>query len=180
MKITKSLSWRGSARLWTNQYHLTNGAPTTTGQWNALFDAIVAAEKTCLFPTTTIVQADGYPASSAIPAATKTYTTVGTLTSAGYIQERQVAALVRYVTAAKTKRNHPIYLFNYYHGISATADTTGEVYSTVLSALNAYATSWLAGFSDGVTTHARAGPNGAAAVSGACQLYLTHRDFPRR
>ena len=140
VKITKSLSWRGAAKLWTNQYHLTNGAPSTTAQWNTLFDAIVAAEKLALFPATSIVQADGYAAGSAIPAATKTYTTPGTLTVAGYIQERQVAALVRYTTTAKTKRNHPIYLFNYYHGVSADAAVTDKVYSTVYAAVKAVLT----------------------------------------
>jgi hypothetical protein len=61
--------------------------------------------------------------------------------------------------------------------ISATSGGDG-VYATQLSALQAYAASWLAGFSDGTITAVRAGPNGASATGSVVERYLTHRDFP--
>jgi hypothetical protein len=179
VKITKSAPWRATTKLWTNRYHFTAGVPASNAAWLAFFDAIVLAEKAALFPNATITKAEGYAAGSNLPAASKTYTTVGTLTNAGLLQERQVAALVRYATDAVTSRNHPVYLFNYYHGASADSAHTDQVTPTEITALTNYAAAWISGFSDGTTTHKRAGPNGAVALTGACELYLTHRDFPR-
>lgn len=135
-----------------------------------------------MFSSVTIVKVEGYDAGSNLPVFSKTYTTAGTLASAGLLQERQVAALVRYTTDAVTSRNHPVYLFSYYHGIAATsgAGTPDLPTPTQKTALTTYAGQWVTGFSDGTTTHKRAGPNGAVAQSGACEDNLTHRDFPRR
>lgn len=182
IKITKSLPWRGAPHLFTNRYHMTGGVPGSTADWTTLADAIVTAEKAALFATVTITKAEGYAAGSNLPVFTKTYTTVGTLASAGLVQERQVAALVRYTTDAVTSRNHPVYLFSYYHGIAAdsSAGNVDNVTPTQKTALTTYAGLWVAGFSDGTNTHKRAGPNGAVALTGACELNLTHRDFPRR
>lgn len=126
------------------------------------------------------MQADGYPAGSDIPAATKTYTTTGTAAVTGIGQERQVCSLARYTTTAKTSRNHPVYLFNYYHGAQMSSSVPDDIDTSARTLITTYATAWVSGFSDGTTTHSRAGPNGATAVSGACELFLTHRDFPRR
>jgi hypothetical protein len=179
VKITKSLSWRGSPRLWTNRYHFTAGVPASNAAWLAFFDAIVLAEKACLLSAVTIVQADGYAAGSNLPAATKTYTTAGTKSATGVQMERQVAALVRYTTDARTIRNHPVYLFNYYHAAEGTSGSPDTLVTTAATAYNTYAAAWISGFSDGTTTHKRAGPNGAVALTGAAETYLTHRDFPR-
>jgi hypothetical protein len=179
VKITKSLNWRGVPRLWTNRYHFTAGVPASNAAWDAFFDAIVLAEKVCLRTTITIVRADGYAAGSNLPARTKTYTTAGTKAISGIQQERQVAALIRFTTDAVTSRNHPVYLFNYYHGTEALSSDVDKCDSTALGIYSTYATQWITGFSDGTTTHKRAGPNGAVALTGACETYLTHRDFPR-
>jgi hypothetical protein len=182
VKITKSLLWRGLTKTFTNRYHFTAGVPASSAAWDTFFDAIVAAEKLIYGSQVTIVKADGYAADSDIPVRTKTYTTAGTGTPGGALQERQVAALARWTTDAVTVRNHPIYLFSYYH--AANMSTVGghqdEVDATQKGAITTYATAWVTGFSDGTTTHKRAGPRGAVALTGACELYLTHRDFPRR
>lgn len=179
VKITKSLTWRGVPRVWTNRYHFTGGVPASNAAWDAFFDAIVLAEKAVLRTTITITRADGYAAGSNLPARTKLYTTAGTKSISGVQQERQVAALVRFTTDAVTTRNHPVYLFNYYHGTEALSADPDSVDTTARTAYTTYATSWVSGFSDGTTTHKRAGPNGAVALTGAAEQYLTHRDFPR-
>lgn len=181
VKITKSLPWRGVAHTFTNRYHFTNGSPTTDAEWHTFFDAIVTAEKTIYSSRTTITLAQGYDAGSEVPVSEKTYTTVGTLTiGSSMANERQVAALLRYTTDQKTKRNHPIYLFNYFHDVYGSSATVPDtIYSGQQTLITAYGASWIAGFSDGATTHARCGPNGAVALTGACETYLTHRDFPR-
>jgi hypothetical protein len=77
-------------------------------------------------------------------------------------------------------RNHPIYLFNYYHGIKAYAASDIDTLTPQqITLFNAYADDWLAGFSDGTNTYVRAGPNGATATARLVEPDLTHRDFPR-
>lgn len=181
IKVTKSLSWRGNAKLFTNRYHILGGAPASDAAWHTLFDNVVTAEKAIYPVAVTITKVEGYLADSNLPVSSKTYTTVGTLTTAANIpQERQVAVLARWTTDQKTKRNHPIYLFSYFHGAYAQASPNADKPDTAqTTAVTAYATAWVTGFSDGTTTHQRGGPRGAAALTGACETYLTHRDFPR-
>lgn len=181
VKITKSLTWRGAAKLFTNRYHFTGGVPASTAAWLSFFDAITAAEKLLWGSTVTITKAEGYAAGSDIPVASKTYSLAGTGTPGGAAQERQVALLARWTTDAVTSRNHPVYLFSYYHGanMSTVGGHSDEPDGTQKGAVTTYATAWVTGFSDGTTTHKRAGPNGAVALTGACETYLTHRDFPR-
>jgi hypothetical protein len=135
-----------------------------------------------LDPANTITLVEGYAPGSNLPAASKTYTTVGTgsFSGTGARQERQVAALVKFTTDAKTKRNHPVYLFNYYHAAYMSTSVLDTVSTALSGALNTYAGQWISGFSDGAVTHNRCGPNGAVALTGATETYLTHRDFPRR
>jgi hypothetical protein len=145
-------------------------------------DAVTAAEKACYQSSTTIVGATGYAAGSDVPVASKVYSIAGTGSyGSGGLAPGESAALVRYSTAAKTTKNHPIYLFNYYHG--ASNQNSGPTVIDLLvvnykNALSTYATNWISGFSDGSITAVRASPNGAAATGEVVEEYLTHRDFP--
>jgi hypothetical protein len=92
-----------------------------------------------------------------------------------------VAALIRYSTADRSSKNHPIYCFNYYHGVWCTlgvgnADTP---YAAQRSAMSTYAAAWIAGFSDGTATHHRSRPNGNIVTGAFVETALTHRDLPR-
>jgi hypothetical protein len=141
----------------------------------------VTAEKAIYQSTQQIVQTVGYAAGSEVPVFTKTYATNGTGSFVNFVTTPgDVAALIRYATTARSSKNHPIYLFNYYHGAFlssvAAVDTLNPAQAT---AMGTYATSWISGFSDGATTYNRAGPNGATAVGSIVETYLTHRDFPR-
>lgn len=180
VKIVKSFLWKGSQKLWSNRYHFNGGTPADTAHWNALFDAIVLVEKTCFIGTTEIVHAYGYGAGSDVPLADKAYTTTGTGTwgGTGETNAGEVAALVRYATTARTSKNHPVYLFNYYHDVrSLDASDPDTLLTAQATALSSYAADWLAGFSDGTNTYVRAGPNGATATARVVETYLTHRDF---
>jgi hypothetical protein len=143
-------------------------------------DAITAAEKAIIPATHTIVNAIGYAASSDVPVASKVYSIAGTHALAGVAAPGECAGLVRFSTAARTTKNHPIYLFNYFHGVDS--DTTGGdedlVTTTQKTAYSTYAGDWISGFSDGVNTYTRAGPNGQAALGSVVEEYITHRDFP--
>jgi hypothetical protein len=180
IKVTKSFSYRGVTKTFSNRYHFNGGTPADSAHWTTFSDAIVTAEKACYNSTVTIVKTTGYAAGSEVPVFTKTYSTAGTSTWTGNAQATgDSAILVRYSTAARTSKNHPVYLFNYYHGAYANATTTGDVASTTQTGqFDAYAGVWIgAGFSDGTTSYNRAGPNGATATGKLVEAMLHHRDF---
>jgi hypothetical protein len=178
--IEKTIPWRGGTRTYTNRYHFNGGTPSDNAHWITLFDNIVTAEKAMHSASATITAARGYAAGSDVPVASKSYATVGTcVTTGGQWVPGEVAGLVRYSTPARTSKNHPIYLFNYYHLVFAIS-TTGDLWLvTQKTAANTYGAAWVAGFSDGTNTYVRAGPNGVTAGAALAETNLTHRDFPR-
>jgi hypothetical protein len=89
------------------------------------------------------------------------------------------AAVIRYSTTQRSVKNHPIYLFNYYHDVCHTdGDPTETIMSAQVTAYNAYGTAWLTGFSDGTNTRIRSGPRGAVAQARTTLAFIRHRDFP--
>lgn len=180
IKVTKQFTYRGIPRKWSNRYHLDHTSIDTQAHFNTLADAVVAAEKAIYGAQQTIVQVDYYAPGSSVAVWTRTYSTAGTGTfGAGPYCPGDCAALVRYTTTQRTSKNHPLYLFNYYHGVVSIAGGGDTILAAQASAYGTYATAWVTGFSDGVTTYKRAGPRGAVAQGSLIETYITHRDFPR-
>jgi hypothetical protein len=90
------------------------------------------------------------------------------------------AALVRYSTADRSSKNHPIYCFNYYHGVSGgtTVPTVDNLNTAEKTALQTYGNAWIAGFSDGTNTYTRSRPNGNVCTGAFVEPLVTHRDLP--
>lgn len=181
LKVVKSFTYRGQVRTWSNRYHFAGGTPADNAHWTTFSDAVVTAEKAVFQNDHTIVETLGYAAGSEVPVFSKTYSTAGTLSPTGLQKTPgDVAALVRYATAARSSKNHPVYLFNYYHGACAGTGGTDAIGAGQNTALGTYAGAWIgAGFSDGTTAYHRAGPNGATATGYIVEPNLTHRDLPR-
>lgn len=180
IKITKRFTYRGVTKDWSNRYYFMEAAPTDSAHWTTLADAVVLAEKACFKSNVTIVEATGYEGGSDIPVFSKTYTTVGTYTATNMCDAPgDCAVLIRWSTNERTSKNHPLYLFNYMHGV--TINTSGPpdtVKPEQVSAIQTYCSSWLTGFSDGTSAKKRAGPFGPTATGHLVNTQVHHRDFP--
>lgn len=180
IKVTKSFQYRGVPRTWSNRYYLNATSIDTQAHFNTLADAVVAAEKLALVPQVTITKVEYYAPGSDVAVWSRTYSTAGLLTVTGVRAPGDCAALVRFTTTQRTTKNHPLYLFNYFHGADVQAvNNQDSLTAAHVSALGTYANGWVSGFSDGVTTYKKAGPRGAVATGYTVEPFVTHRDFPR-
>ena len=182
LKVVKRSAFKGGTRQWSNRYCLTGGAPSDDTHWHTLMDAVTTAEKAITSPNTTIVEALGYLAGSDVSVSTKTYSLAGTLSPASGFEHQalQTAAIVRWSTAARSTKNHPIYIFKYYHDVfmHILNSSYDGLDANQKSAMQTYAAAWITGFSDGTTTHKLTSPSGHDATGSIVEEYLTHRDFP--
>lgn len=179
IKIIKSMTVRGSIRQWSNRYHFNGGTPADGTHWETFRGNVVAAEKAIFSSGVNIVGAVGYGASSAVPLFTWSGSVAGTFPNSSGVPEPSDATInLRWSTAARSTKNHPVYLMNYFHAANHLSGSTADVpYSAQVTAINTYAAAWIAGFSDGTNTLVRAGPNGATATGYLVHAYIGHRDL---
>lgn len=182
----KQFKYRNVDHTFSNRYHFDGGTPSDNTHWTTFSDAVVNAEKLIYLPYASkgakIIATVGYDAGSEIPVFNKTYTTDGTAAPTNWgMVPGDVAALLRYSTSYRSSKNHPIYLFNYFHtfGVQSNAAWADALNSDQKALLNTYATAWITGFSDGTATHHRTGPSGHAGTGLLINDNLTHRDLPR-
>lgn len=185
--IVKQFAYRGNtSEEFLNTYHIDAGAPDTDTKWKALADAVIAAEKLIYTSAVKIVRAYGHVAGSVVSvwgydylggtgAVAGTYAGVGTALAQG-----DAAAWIRYATTQKTSRGKPIFLRNYYHGVIPLASDVDKLETGQKTRFTTYGTAWVAGFSDGVSTYRRCGPNGAVGQSALASTYLTTRTLKKR
>jgi hypothetical protein len=86
--------------------------------------------------------------------------------------------MARFSTSQRTSKNHPIYLFKYWHGtLVANGAAVDVIDPTQLTRYQSFASDIVAGFSDGSSTRHVTGPYGAVALGGLVTQWVHHRDF---
>lgn len=124
----------------------------------------------------------GYEGGSEIPVFDASYTTDGTGAFTSWSPNPgDCAAVLRWSTAERSSKNHPIYCFNYFHSSSSVAGAGNQdtLHAAQLSAINYYAGQWITGHSDGAVTHHRSRPNGDLCTGTLVLPEVSHRDLPR-
>lgn len=186
IRVVKQFTYRGVLRTYSNRYYFSGGTPSDAAHWTTFSDAVVTAEKAVHVALASggckIVETFGYAAGSEIPVFSKTYSTDGTNVAAQSVAPGDTVILVRYSTNGRSSKNHPIYLFSYYHGVQTggTATSQDTASGTLTAAHSTYATTWdTTGFSDGANTYKRSSPAGHDATGHTVEPLVTHRDLPR-
>jgi hypothetical protein len=187
IKLICEFTYRGGVQQFSNRFHFSGGTPANDAAWAALSldlrdhadGGVRKGYIGCIPAHVTIVKALGYAAGSDIAAWSEDLSEAGERTSTTFRCSGDSALLMRWLTAARSSKGHPIYLMSYIHGVqheSGNGDNlnTGDV----TSAERFVERWWNGGFSDGTNTYHRAGPNGATAVSGVVDPFVRHRDFP--
>lgn len=181
IKLTFSFGWRGTTKLWSQLYHF--DGPTSWAS-QAQFDTCVVALwniiKICIPSRVTLVEATAYNAGSFLPVYTHTFGATGTYTDSANPQAAgEMCMLWKMTTDQRSTKNHPIYLFKWFHGMQSEGATSPDTLRAgIQSTAAGQLTSLLAGINDGTNTRKYCGPRGAVAQSGSVNTLLHAREFP--
>lgn len=181
VKAEYTFSWRGNTKQWGQLYHFdgpTSWADQThfdtfaTNLWNSV-KVSLPARVTCTTMT-------AYNAGSFLPVYTHAISANGGYTDTTNPQASgEMCMLWRFTTDQRTSKNHPIYLFKWWHGMQTDGATSpdtlrGGIHSTASSPV----ADLIAGYSDGTNTRIYCGPRGAVAQAGTVNTLLYAREFP--
>jgi len=173
--------YKGGTKTWSNRWHFNSQVDMTEALFEALANWLKAYYKGSCPTETTVKEAIGYNGGSDVPVWSLTINEacLQTVGSNEYIAPLETVMLWRFDTAARSTKNHPIYLFKYMHSrILHTSEGHEEIPSGRLSTYNTYVDDIANGTTIGGTLYKICGPRGAAATGGVCERYCTHRDFP--
>lgn len=180
IKFVFTSPYEGGTKTWSTRFFVTGGDWQDQTHFNTFADAVQTDIRSATSTETTIVEAVGYNGGSFLPVYTRAYAHAGSVALVGpAFAPLECVYLLKFTTDARSTKNHPIYLYNYIHNAMIDSATTPETpRADMLAVWNTRCNELVAGYSDGTLTRKRCGPRGAVAQSGACETYLTHRDFP--
>lgn len=179
IKIRKTFPFKGTVHTWSNRYYFTGGTPSSSANWHTFQDAIVANESTIFKSDVTIIEAIGYEPGSDVPVASKSYSTSGVCAAAGLRTPGECVALVRYATSKRSTKNHPVFVFSYYHNVlrNSTEGSQDLISAAHKTAYESFAANWVSGITAGGVTAKRSTPDGHTVTGYLVEQYITHRDF---
>jgi hypothetical protein len=130
--------------------------------------------------TTTLVEMVAYNAGSSVPVYTQSWGNAGTSSaSGGVVPPLEMCALVRFATTARSSKNHPIYLFKWFHAVRSGGGGAEETLDSGLKGnINSNMGTIIGGMSDGTQNRFYCGPFGAVAQSRLVETYVHAREFP--
>src|SRR3982751_3636823 len=124
IRVVKEFTYRGSLRRYSNRYHFNGGTPADNAHWTTLCQAIGPYELNIIPSDNHVVEYVGYAAGSELPVFSLADNSAGGFATAGAIEmPGDSACVLRWNTTARSVRNHPIYLFNYFHDCFRQAGT---------------------------------------------------------
>jgi len=180
VKLTYHSPYRGGTKAWSQLWHFTGPDWASSAQFDTLVDALVAQLQGLIPSDTSIVEAIAYNAGSFVPVFTYVHTWTGTSTATsanrGALED---SALVKFTTTQRSVKNHPIYLFKWFHAVYNGGSGAWETLLAGLKTnINSNMNTVLAGLSDGTNTRQYCGPFGAVAQTRVTEDYIHTREFP--
>jgi hypothetical protein len=183
IRLVKTFPYRGDpVKQFSNRYYFDGGSPGDDSAWHALMDAWVGAEAGVHWTSVHIVEAYGYAPGSKVAVASKAYTQAGGMSSAGAeVMPGDCAAVLRQATTKRSIKNHPVYVFSYFHAVArALSPTTPDtLFGPSLTAYDSYGAALMNGITVGGRTYKRTTPDGHAVTGHLVDGFIGHRDFPR-
>lgn len=180
LKTEYTFSWRGNTKTFSQLWHFTQGSWQDQTHFNAASDALwnLIKQNTCA--RVTLASTVGYNPGSFLPVFSKSYGAAGTYTDTSNPQAQGEACMLwRFTTTQRTTKNHPIYLYKWFHGTQTDGATSPDTLRTgIASTAASVITALLSGISDGTLTRMYCGPFGAVAQAGTVNPKLHIREFP--
>jgi len=181
LRVVKQFPYRGNPlQRFTNRYYFDGSDPGPEANWYALFDAWTLEEQRFQPGDTHIIEAHGFLPGSDVAVASKTYNLAGTLPAASAISTPgDCAAVLRMATTKKSVKNHPVYVFSYYHNAIYQGGTSDRdtLHPTMKSAMENFGDVLLNGLIVGARTYRRTTPDGHSVTGHHVEQYIGHRDF---
>jgi hypothetical protein len=180
-KVTFSSPYRGGTKTWSQLWHF--DGPTSwasQGQFDTFAIALKGQLLGLLPSGSTLVGMTGYNAGSSVPVFTHSFNLAGTSSASGGVAASlEMCALVRFTTTQRSSKNHPVYLFKWFHSVRVGAAGSTETLDAGLAGnINSNMGTIIGGLSDGTNTRFYCGPFGAVAQTRLVETYVHAREFP--
>lgn len=181
VQIRKSMPYRGNTVVWSNRWFFDKTALPSDSDKDAIVTTIFNQEQIQYSPRVTFLDGIWRAVGSEVPVHTSPLSGSGSMVVTSMSPcPGDCAAVLRFSTTQRTSKNHPIYLFKYFHDVyyvtGANVDTMDNVQEGRILALG---NMFVSGITQGGITYKGAGPRGAVAQGASVSPLISHRDFPR-